>query len=158
MLQEKNKVIHFDTDLLPAEEQKIGAWIENPVELELVVQAVKSLVESGVAESDIGIISPYKYQLKQITLALATKFPKIEFLTVDQFQGRDKKVILISLVRSNQQKLCGDLVRDWRRVNVAITRAEQKLVMFGSQKTLSESDSFQTLFQVLKQHKWVIFC
>ena len=158
LLEPQNRVIFFDTDALAAQEQKIGSWIENPMELKLVVSAVEALVGSGVLETDIGIISPYKYQLKLLRLALNMTHPKIELLTVDQFQGRDKKVILISFVRSNPQKLCGDLVRDWRRVNVAVTRAERKLVLIGSQNTLSESCSFQTLFKLFKEKKWVIFC
>eukprot|EP01094_Clydonella_sp_ATCC50884_P020682 TRINITY_DN4346_c0_g1_i8.p1 TRINITY_DN4346_c0_g1~~TRINITY_DN4346_c0_g1_i8.p1 ORF type:complete len:1156 (+),score=150.78 TRINITY_DN4346_c0_g1_i8:1073-4540(+) len=60
----------------------------------------------------------------------------VEVGTVDRFQGRDKEVILLSCVRSNSSGSIGDLLRDRRRVNVAITRAKTKLILVGSRSTL----------------------
>ena len=56
--------------------------------------------------------------------------------TVDRFQGRDKECIIVSLVRSNEEGKVGGLLRDWRRINVAFTRAKKKLVLVGSASTL----------------------
>lgn len=60
----------------------------------------------------------------------------MQVCTVDRYQGRDKEVILISLVRNNAARRVGDLLSDWRRVNVAITRARSKLIIVGSASTL----------------------
>lgn len=56
--------------------------------------------------------------------------------TADRFQGRDKEVIILSLVRSNENQSIGELLRDWRRINVAFTRAKTKLLVIGSRETL----------------------
>jgi len=56
--------------------------------------------------------------------------------TADRFQGRDKSVVVLSLVRSNAAGSIGELLRDWRRINVAFTRARTKLVVVGSRSTM----------------------
>jgi len=56
-------------------------------------------------------------------------------LTVDQFQGRDKDCIVLSLVRSNSAGATGSLLSEWRRINVALTRARKKIVIVGSYNT-----------------------
>ena len=93
-------VIFCDTDQVPALETKVGPWIENQIECELVCQTVAFLIDAGLNEIDIGIISPYRYQLKKLSKSLS-KYPNLELLTVDKFQGKDKKCIIMSLVRSN---------------------------------------------------------
>ena len=62
----------------------------------------------------------------------------LEVSTIDKYQGRDKKVIVLSLVRSNNKGKVGRLLEDHRRVNVAITRAKQKLIIVGSFSTASK--------------------
>jgi DNA replication ATP-dependent helicase Dna2 len=93
-------VIFCDTDQVPAIETKVGPWIENKIECELFCQTVAFLIDAGLNETDIGIISPYRYQLKQLSKGLG-KYPNLELLTVDKFQGKDKQCIIMSLVRSN---------------------------------------------------------
>ena len=60
----------------------------------------------------------------------------LEVSTVDKFQGRDKDCIIVSLVRTNCGSHIGGLLRDWRRVNVAFTRAKKKLILIGSELAL----------------------
>ena len=60
----------------------------------------------------------------------------LEISTIDRFQGRDKSVIILSLVRSNPEGNVGRLLQDKRRLNVALTRSKAKLVMVGSYSTL----------------------
>ena len=69
----------------------------------------------------------------------------LEISTVDRFQGRDKAAVLFTLVRSNEAGSAGRLLADWRRINVAITRAKQKLVFVGSADTLAEVPMFAEL-------------
>ena len=80
---------------------------------------------------------------------------KVDIFTVDKFQGRDKDVILVSLVRSNSKGQVGDLLKDWRRINVALTRAKKKLILVGSVSTLSEMGLFKDLIQLIRDHNWV---
>ena len=80
----------------------------------------------------------------------------LEVLTVDKCQGRDKDVVLLSLVRSNTEYNAGNLLRDWRRLNVAITRAKKKLVMVGSQSTLRTIPQFAQLLQLMSDRQWVV--
>ncbi|KAI8895342.1 AAA domain-containing protein [Globomyces pollinis-pini] len=148
-----NSVVFCNTDDMDAFETKTGNMIENRVEADLILQTVKSLILSGCNESDIGIASPYRNQLKLMTKLLKS-FPNIEILTIDQFQGRDKKCILISMTRNNQHFGIGDLVRDWRRLNVAVTRSKLKLIMFGSKKTLMNTVVFQKLFELMDLKGW----
>ena len=74
---------------------------------------------------------------------------------MDKYQGRDKACIIVSLVRSNEHSNVGDLLRDWRRVNVAVTRAKQKLILIGSLVTLKGSLLLQELFDLLERRDWV---
>lgn len=74
---------------------------------------------------------------------------------MDKYQGRDKACIIVSLVRNNEHSNVGDLLRDWRRVNVAVTRAKQKLILIGSLMTLKGSLLLQELFDLLELKDWV---
>lgn len=56
---------------------------------------------------------------------------RIEISTVDKYQGRDKEMIILSLVRSNMEGHVGKLIKDWRRINVAFTRAKSKLIVYS---------------------------
>ncbi|KAF2350373.1 P-loop containing nucleoside triphosphate hydrolase [Trinorchestia longiramus] len=75
---------------------------------------------------------------------------RVEINTVDQYQGRDKEVIVYSCVRScTEPRKAGDLLKDSRRLNVAMTRAKRKLIMVGSVETLKLYEPFQKLLSVL---------
>ena len=97
----------------------------------------------GIPSESIGVITPYSAQVELISNMLRStintegdKEPIIEVSTVDGFQGREKEVIILSLVRSNPQGNIGFL-KDRRRLNVAITRAKKQLVLVGDSKTIS---------------------
>ncbi|KAJ7369325.1 Tripartite DNA replication factor, partial [Desmophyllum pertusum] len=117
--------------------------VSNETDALLVHQLACALLKAGLPPSSLGIISPYRHQLKLITQIFHrdanSKQNEIEINTVDKYQGRDKAGIIVSLVRSNENSNVGDLLRDWRRVNVAVTRAKQKLILIGSLVTLKGS-------------------
>ncbi|KAJ1667443.1 DNA replication endonuclease-helicase Dna2 [Coemansia sp. RSA 1646] len=80
----------------------------------------------------------------------------IEVHTIDRYQGRDSDIVIISFVRSNTAQAIGELLRDWHRINVAITRARYKLIMVGSQKTLQRSPLFAEMLKILNASRNVI--
>lgn len=80
----------------------------------------------------------------------------VEVLTIDKCQGRDKPALLLSLVKSNAENLSGRLLADWRRVNVAVTRAQKKLVMVGSRLTLTKIPLFEELLDLMIEKDWLL--
>lgn len=100
---------------------------------------------------DIGVISPYRAQVQYLRhLVKKREFFKpfrhlITIATVDGFQGQERDVIIISLVRSNENGEIGFL-RDLRRMNVAITRARMKLIILGSVSTLTRHPFYKRLW------------
>jgi ATP-dependent RNA/DNA helicase IGHMBP2 len=120
--------------------------IANPEEATLLTDHLKLLLqqyEHGNKRGkkiSIGIISPYKEQVQHLTLKIAEDevlknyLSQIAVKTVDGFQGQERDVIYISLVRSNDAMEIGFL-SDTRRMNVALTRAKKKLVVIGDSAT-----------------------
>ena len=110
---------------------------ENPREADLIAELTTALLEAGVAPSAIAVISPYDDQVDRIDRALAPDGPETD--TVDGFQGREKEIVLLSLVRSNDRGAIGFLDEP-RRFNVAVTRAERKAVVVGDASTVAAAD------------------
>jgi superfamily I DNA and/or RNA helicase len=108
---------------------------------------VRDLVERGlVLAEDIGVITPYAAQSARLQRELSTLIDQgLEVDSVDGFQGREKRVIVFSAVRSNESAEVGFLA-DERRLNVAITRAKHKLVVVGDSATLSTDAHWRALF------------
>ncbi len=119
-------------------------WMEN----------AKPHLEKKWSKLSIAIISPYREQvewLKKEAITLSSKFKvNIRVGTVDGFQGQEADVVYISLVRSNDRQEIGFL-RDIRRMNVAITRARMKLVVFGDSVTISNFGFYQKLLDYVQQ-------
>jgi DNA polymerase alpha-associated DNA helicase A len=113
----------------------------NEMESLIVMKHLRSLLESGVKHEDIGIISPYNAQVSLIKQKLYQELiENVEVSTVDGFQGREKQVIIITLVRSNENHEPGFL-RDKRRLNVAMTRSKRQLCVIGDIEMLQRSGS-----------------
>lgn len=99
---------------------------------------------------DVGVISPYRAQVKFLRRLISrTPFfrqlrSQISVNTVDGFQGQERDVIFISMVRSNEEGQIGFL-RDLRRMNVAMTRARMKLIIIGNVPTLSRHKFYRQL-------------
>ena len=104
---------------------------------------------------DVGVISPYRAQVQY----LRHRFKRSEFFkpyrslisvnTVDGFQGQERDIILISLVRSNDEGQIGFL-RDLRRMNVAITRARMKVIILGDSSTLTRHPFYKKLYDYIE--------
>ncbi|MCH5227692.1 MAG: AAA family ATPase [Muribaculaceae bacterium] len=104
---------------------------------------------------DFGIISPYRAQVQYLRQLIRTTpfFKQIRKLisvnTVDGFQGQERDVILISMVRSNREGQIGFL-RELRRMNVAMTRARMKLIIIGNASTLSAHPFYRNLHRYVR--------
>ncbi|KAK0186636.1 DNA replication factor Dna2-domain-containing protein [Armillaria mellea] len=155
LMSESCKAVFVDTDLVPAQDSKVGDLVQNEVEASLVYQVTETMLRSGVTPDQIGIISLYRQQVKLLTQMLH-EHKGIEVLTADRSQGRDKDCIIISMVRSNDDGLIGDLVKDWRRMNVSFTRARSKLIIFGSRKTLQDAPLLKEFFTLVEEQKWIM--
>ncbi|TRM57387.1 AAA domain-containing protein [Schizophyllum amplum] len=155
LLAESSKAVFVDTDGIPAHDSRVGDLVQNETEASLVVQLTQALLRSGVREEQIGIISLYRQQIKLLSHRLHGH-AGIEILTADRSQGRDKDCIIISMVRSNDAEQVGDLVKDWRRMNVSFTRARAKLVIFGSRKTLQTTPLLKQFFTLMEGKGWIL--
>ncbi|HAM36614.1 MAG TPA: hypothetical protein DEB40_01190 [Elusimicrobia bacterium] len=106
---------------------------ENPEEAKLALRLMEKVLASGVEPHQLAIITPYVAQVKLLkTLA---KIPGLEIGSVDGFQGREKEVTIVSLVRCNESGEVGFL-SDTRRMNVAMTRARRLLIVIGDSSTI----------------------
>ena len=136
----------------------------NRAEAELTLQTLQQYLEKIgkqriLEESiDVGIISPYRAQVQLLRKELRKRefFRPYRHLltvnTVDGFQGQERDIILISLVRSNDGGDIGFL-RDLRRMNVAITRARMKLIILGSSETMISHPFYKKLYEYVGQLK-----
>ena len=107
---------------------------------------------------DVGVISPYRAQVQYLRSQLRKKeyFKPFRHLisvnTVDGFQGQERDIIVISLVRSNDEGQIGFL-RDLRRMNVAITRARMKLIIIGDPQTMTRHPFYRKLYEYIEALK-----
>ncbi|KAK6335585.1 Tripartite DNA replication factor [Orbilia brochopaga] len=154
LLQEDVKARFLNTDLVAAPEERKGDRIYNPTEAELTRQLVEGFLHCGVDATEIGVVSVYRSQIKAIQHLLHAH-PSVEMHTADKFQGRDKDCIIISLVRSNDKENVGELLKDWRRINVAFTRAKTKLLIIGSKSTLKTNELLGRFVGMMEERKWV---
>lgn len=125
------------------EQEPDGESRRNPEEARLAAKKVRALIERGVKPSDIAIIAPYAAQVRLLREVL-DEVVGLEIDSVDGFQGREKEVVVLTLVRSNPEGDIGFL-SDVRRINVAMTRARRKLLVIGDSATLANLDFYQRL-------------
>ena len=124
--------------------------IVNNLEAEISVKLVQDYLNDGIDVDDIGIISPYADQVKIIQ-----DMTPVEVKTVDGFQGREKEIIIISTVRSNENENIGFL-KDLRRLNVAITRAKRKLIIIGNVNTLITNSTYERLINFCENENLMV--
>lgn len=151
LLDRSRKVVFANTDgVVTAQESLAGSRITNPFETGIVHLTTAALLAQGITPAQIGVITFYRSQLSHIRHALkGSNAETVEMHTADKFQGRDKEVIILSCVRSNKDSNVGELLRDWRRVNVAITRARSKFIIVGSRKTLMGDELWKKLISLV---------
>ena len=116
----------------------------NPREANLIVRLVGDLIEAEVEPRQIAVIAPYAAQVRLLRGRLDIR--DLEIDTVDGFQGREKEVVLLTMVRSNDRGEIGFLA-DTRRTNVAITRARRKLIVVGDSATLGTNKFYAAMLE-----------
>jgi len=113
----------------------------NENEAMVVKMWTEKLVDAGVLPSQIAIITPYQAQVTLIASLLRASMPELEIGTVDGMQGREKEAVILSLVRSNDQREVGFL-KEKRRLNVAMTRPRRHLCIIGDSETVSQGSTY----------------
>jgi DNA replication ATP-dependent helicase Dna2 len=183
ILGSETRALFLNTDLLQdrGETRSHEQLLENTVEADIITQVCAAFVMAGVKQEEIAIITPYRQQLRALMKRLgdaATGNDRIEVLTVDKSQGRDKDVVLISLVRSGRlggqgnrrggqgeegiddddddDADIGRLLNDVKRINVALTRARKKLIIVGSKRTMRRSNLLRRLWNLMESNQWTM--
>ncbi len=170
ILDYDNPMSWYNTDDLPDEieskEEFVGESFGriNKAEAELTLQHLElyygRIGKQRILDEriDVGIISPYRAQVQLLRRMIKKReFFKpyrhlISVNTVDGFQGQERDVIILSLVRSNDEGQIGFL-RDLRRMNVAITRARMKLIILGSVGTLTKHPFYKRLYEYIQEEQ-----
>jgi hypothetical protein len=106
------KAVFVDTDRVPAFDSRVGDLVQNDVEGKLVYQITEAILQSGIEQRQIGVMSLYRQQIKLLSHLLQDK-KDIEILTADKSQGRDKDCVIISMVRSNDYGQVCDKGMGW---------------------------------------------
>ena len=165
ILDYDHPMMWVDTTGLDCREEFVGETFgrinkaEAALTLETLENYFKKIGKERILEEriDVGVISPYRAQVQHLRRMVGKKaFFKpfrhlISINTVDGFQGQERDIILISLVRANDEGQIGFL-RDLRRMNVAITRARMKLIILGESATLTRHPFYKKLYHHIQSH------
>jgi len=145
--------IVIDTSELEGSEalDEDSSSIYNDGHRQRVVGEIERLIHLGIAARDIAAICPYAAQTQRLRAELSDLLQQgLEIGTVDGFQGREKEVIVLDLVRSNSAGQLGFL-RDVRRTNVAITRAKRQLIVIAHGDTISRHAYYRELLAAARE-------
>ena len=146
-----NKPLHFiDTAgcSFYEKQDEVSLSFVNPEEFNILKNHLEQLINENPC-LQIGIISPYKAQVNYIKESLGDDLLSshdITVNTIDSFQGQERDILYISLVRSNENNEIGFL-KDTRRMNVAMTRAKQKLIIIGDSATLGAHQFYENFLE-----------
>lgn len=134
-----------------------GTSYLNRSEASNVEKVTTKFLKSGIRPEQIGIITPYEGQRAYLVQYMQNQGPlntklylDVEVASVDAFQGREKDIIILSCVRSNDAQGIGFL-SDPRRLNVALTRAKYGLIIVGNPKVLAKNQLWNHLIQYYKE-------
>ncbi|KAH8276589.1 hypothetical protein KR044_004632 [Drosophila immigrans] len=151
---------HFgETETIPnppaaAARSRRAPKYSNACEAAIVLHLLRQLLDAGFEPSRIGVIAPYRAQV-ELLRKLSPHLIGVEFNTVDQYQGRDKDLIIYSCSKTGppataqqmERSRESEILEDQRRLTVAITRAKHKLLLLGDAKCLERYGPFKRLFE-----------
>ncbi|MFW6389897.1 MAG: IGHMBP2 family helicase, partial [Halanaerobiales bacterium] len=149
-LNPEEPIVFIDTSNMEAGERSLAGSnsYDNPVEAEILLDIVDEALRLDLDPTQIAVITPYKDQVD--LLNNLNNIENLEINTVDGFQGREKEMVVSSLVRSNSSNNIGFL-RDLRRLNVCLTRAKRKLILVGDAETIKTHKTYQDLINYIKE-------
>ncbi len=127
------------------EHKDSSGGISNTGEVEIIQ---KRMAEIDLENISVGIISPYRRQVTLLEEMIINYAGNAQ--TIDSFQGQEKELIIVSLVRSNENGIIGFL-KDYRRMNVALTRAKKKLIIIGDSATIGNDSFYQNLLDYIEK-------
>lgn len=151
-LEDEFAVVEFiDTAGCGYEEsaEEDGASKSNVEEARVIEKHLDYLSPFLSASESVAIITPYRGQVEILNEMFGSQ-QNFTINTVDSFQGQERDVVYISLVRSNEKNEIGFL-KDYRRMNVAMTRAKKKLVVVGDSSTLGNDVFFQKFLEYVEE-------
>lgn len=122
-----------------------GVSLQNSEEIRLIGELIHL---DGLSLDQTAVISPYA---AQVALARETFDAQLRISTIDSFQGQEYSTVIISLVRSNEDGAIGFL-KDYRRMNVAMTRAKDRLYIVGDSATLGKDNFYLALLNYVENH------
>lgn len=132
-------------------EKKVGSSIKNENEAQTVKIVVNYLLNNNIEPKDIGVIAFYSAQVRHLRHKLEilnTGKDKFKIASVDSFQGSERDYIVLSCTRSNELSDIGFLSQ-WRRLNVAITRARRGLIIVGNIDTIQNDETWKSLIEYI---------
>ena len=139
-----------------------GTSYLNRTEAANVEKVTTKFLKAGIRPEQIGIITPYEGQRAYLVQFMQSQGPmnsklylEIEVASVDAFQGREKDIIILSCVRSNEMQGIGFL-NDPRRLNVALTRAKYGIIIVGNPKLLAKHQLWNHLIQYCKEMRVLV--
>ncbi|CAJ1370949.1 unnamed protein product [Effrenium voratum] len=145
-----------------AQEEMEGDSKANLVEAQMVASVVGKVFQYGeLSVGQVGVVTPYVAQVRRLKQLLRPVLPPgadfrlLECASVDNFQGREKDLIIFSAVRSNRAGNVGFLA-DWRRLNVMLTRARRGLLIFGNSETLKQDPTWEKWLAFAEKHECVV--
>ncbi|PRP80757.1 hypothetical protein PROFUN_11497 [Planoprotostelium fungivorum] len=159
-----NVPIAFVQNYTMEEKSNASKSKSNRKEAMMVIKIVNQLLDCGeYGARQIGVLTPYSGQVKLINDMMEKKqgsrdaggrYHHLNVQSIDGFQGREKEVIIFSTVRSNSKKKVGFL-KDWRRLNVALTRAKSAVIVIGNRDTLENDENWKKYLQFIDENNCV---
>jgi KaiC/GvpD/RAD55 family RecA-like ATPase len=141
---------------LKSQESQVGLSKVNAMEADIIIRILKKLIESGLRQDQVGVISPYAGQNRLLVKYLKEcNLEGVEQNSVDGFQGREKEVILFCATRANSAGQVGFL-KDERRLNVMHTRARRGLVVVGNPYTLDADKHWREWLRWVEENNLVV--
>jgi superfamily I DNA and/or RNA helicase len=160
-IDDNHPIVFIDTAGCGFDEKLQLAYLSryNPEEFQILREHLYALVNAHRDDAselpDIAIISPYREQVKYMDTAISEdpdlQEVPITINTIDGFQGQESDVVYISLVRSNGKGEIGFL-KDYRRMNVAMTRARQQLIVIGDSATVGNDPFYLDMLEYFEKH------
>ena len=136
------------------------SWLNNLFFLFCLSAKLAKKMDVNGQKASVGVIAPYRAQVSLLRKMISPALSGSDISTVDQFQGRDKDVIIYSCTKTKANKTAGkisedNILNDWRRLNVAVTRAKARLWLVGNVQALKSYEPFKKLIEYLEEKKCV---